>query len=154
MMKTRMFASVACLALLAAACGGPAEEGTPQSAEQAPPAESTTQPTSEPSAGAEAENDEPEEDTGEMEGADAGDNESAEVGGLAGTAWESGEFTITFYEDGKMHVKGGLAGEDGFEGAYGLEDQALEISVAGQNLTGVFDGETLTVDGNQATRVE
>lgn len=131
-MKTTICACLTFAALVLAGCGGPAEAPT---AEPATPAEAmpVAETPAEPTDGATA--------------------VPASEGGLPGTTWSYTGLTLTFFEDGKLHVKGGVLGDAGLEGTYTLSGTVVQVSVGGQELSGNFDGTALTIGDGPAERL-
>lgn len=74
-------------------------------------------------------------------------------GGLPGTTWEFTGLTLTFYDGGKVQVKGGVLGDGGLEGTYSLDGNNLQFDVGGQQYTGTYTDGTLTIDGGEAKRL-
>lgn len=84
-----------------------------------------------------------------------------------GTAWQVGEYTLTFKEvdevvDGTVHGKvQGTGGEipaflvNGMEFEYTLQpDGAIVITTPRGEFRGTYDGDALILDGNEATLLE
>lgn len=130
-MKTTICACLMFAVLFLAGCGGPAEAppAEPAAAEARPVAESPAEP------------------------ADGATAVPASEGGLPGTTWSYTGLTLTFFEDGKLHVKGGVLGDAGLEGTYTLSGTVVQISVGGQELSGNFDGTALTIGDGPAERL-
>jgi len=143
----------------------PAEQQPAAKPAEEPAAKPAEQPATEPAAGQQkempAESSTPEgsappaAESGQ-ESSSATPEPSANKGGdnaasLTNTVWTMDDYTISFYKAPDMHVEGGLAGA-GINGTYELKGNDLSISVGGMDLGGTWDGKSLTIDGNPATK--
>jgi glycerophosphoryl diester phosphodiesterase len=81
----------------------------------------------------------------------AKDSDSAD--GLVGGAWQFGPYILTFHAPPELTLR--IEGDNGIEpmkGTYEFEGGEVTINMAGQRHSGTFDGETLTLSGNEGTR--
>ena len=79
-----------------------------------------------------------------------------DLNGLVGTSWAFEDGTsITVKDSETAVIKGGvvaLIAPDGLDAKLSFEDGNVTISAMGQSRTGTWDGETLEIDGNAATK--
>lgn len=78
---------------------------------------------------------------------------------LVGTVWAYDGMTITFTDDSKLLLKGGVVDDvapEGLEGTYTLENGIIEVSAhtVGITKSGTFDGTTMVVDGKTAVLMQ
>lgn len=74
---------------------------------------------------------------------------------LLGTRWQVGDMLVVFRAEDEVFVQGGPVAElapDGLEATYRYADGVVTASAMGRTMTGVWDGETLVVEGVPAQR--
>ena len=76
---------------------------------------------------------------------------------LVGTVWVYDGMTITFMDDSKLLLKGGVVEDvapEGLDGTYTLKDGIIEVSALDITKSGTFDGKTMVVDGKTAVLMQ
>lgn len=77
---------------------------------------------------------------------------AADASGLVGTKWKYDAYTAEFAADNVLNV---AMGEMKVPGEYKLgEDGTIEISAMGSSFSGTWDGEKLTINGDELEKVE
>lgn len=73
--------------------------------------------------------------------------------GLVGTTWEFDDIEATFVDASTVRVGGGDAPDDGVPGTFEvLAGGIIEVTIGVRTRAGVWDGQTLVVDGIVAVR--
>ena len=97
-----------------------------------------------------------EEATAEEAPAESPAEAAGDLNGLVGTSWAFEDGTEISVKDAETAViKGGvvaLIAPNGLDAKLSYEDGNVTISAMGQSRTGTWDGETLEIDGNAATK--
>lgn len=74
---------------------------------------------------------------------------------LAGTVWQLGDMEVRFLDQARVFVKGGRIRNLSPQGVtirYHFQEGAITASVAGESITGTWDGQRLTFFGAEAVR--